>query len=105
MHFAYQWKMVLFFVDGQVVNMGNTVTKIKKESGLRALDKLSKANGKIGLISIIGIFSAFVCWIWIGFGFAFKVFITSILLLFFNVFANKVLESVRNQVEDLEVED
>jgi hypothetical protein len=82
-----------------------TITTEHKANVLKSLSRISKFNGKIGLIAILGLPTAFITWIWTDFTIFFKIIATSIILMLFNAFVEKIIKNVKKGVEDLEVSD
>ena len=82
-----------------------TINKDHKTNVLKSLSRISKVNGKIGLIGIIGFPTAFITWIWTDYIIFFKIIATSVILILLSKFLSKVIETVKKQVNSLEVKD
>ena len=80
-------------------------TKEDKERVLRGLYNYSRINGFLGILAILGFPTAFITWVWTDFTIFFKIIATSIILMLFNAFVEKIIKNVKKGVEDLEVSD
>ena len=81
------------------------INKDHKTKVLKSLLKFSRFSGTIGLFGILGFPTAFITWIWTDYIIFFKIIATSVILMLLSKFLSKVIETVKKQVNKLEVSD